>query len=50
MLGVTARGKDLEEAIERAYSGALMINWGDLDRSLVHYRSDIGMKGLNRLK
>lgn len=39
VLGVTARGANLEEAIEKAYSYVKCINFTD-----VHYRKDIGIK------
>jgi phosphoribosylamine--glycine ligase len=45
VLGVTARGKDLKTAIERAYEATEKITWTD-----VHYRKDIGAKALRRLK
>ena len=43
VLGVTASGADLAEAIDRAYSAAGAIHF---DR--MHYRRDIGAKGLRR--
>ena len=39
VLGVTALGKDLSSAINRAYEGVKCINFTD-----VHYRTDIGKK------
>lgn len=44
VLGVTARGKDLKEALKSAYAAAGQISWES-----VHYRKDIGRKGLKRL-
>ncbi len=43
VLGVTALGNTVKEAIEAAYQGAACINWAG-----VQYRSDIGRKALNR--
>ena len=43
MLGVTARGADLPEAIKRAYAAAELIHF-----ERMHYRRDIGAKGLKR--
>jgi phosphoribosylamine--glycine ligase len=43
VLGVTAEGADLPEAIERAYAGVRAIDFEGM-----HYRSDIGRKGLRR--
>jgi phosphoribosylamine--glycine ligase len=43
VLGVTAGGADLLEAIERAYAGVRAIHFEGM-----HYRSDIGTKGLQR--
>lgn len=43
VLGVTALGGTVKEAIERAYSGVKEINWPG-----VHYRKDIGAKAMNR--
>ena len=43
VLGVTARGKDLPAAIERAYQACARINFEGM-----HYRKDIGKKGLSR--
>lgn len=45
VLGVTATGKNLEEAIARAYRAAGKISFSDC-----YYRSDIGAKALNRGK
>ncbi len=45
VLGVTARGKDLEETIERAYEAVKKIYWTN-----AHFRKDIGAKALRRLK
>ncbi len=44
VLGVTARGTDLKEALKTAYEAAGKIRWDG-----VHYRKDIGRKGLKRL-
>jgi len=44
VLGVTALGADIKEAIERAYSAVSKITWEN-----VHYRKDIGAKALRRL-
>jgi len=43
VLGVTASGADLSEAIERAYAGVREIHFEGM-----HYRHDIGRKGLQR--
>jgi phosphoribosylamine--glycine ligase len=43
VLGVTASGADLPEAIERTYAAARHIQFEG-----VHYRTDIGRKGLRR--
>ncbi|MEI8355798.1 MAG: phosphoribosylamine--glycine ligase, partial [Deltaproteobacteria bacterium] len=43
VLGVTALGATVKEAIERAYAGISLINWPG-----VHYRRDIGRKALGR--
>jgi len=43
VLGVTASGAGLAEAIDRAYSAVAAIHF---DR--MHYRRDIGAKGLKR--
>ncbi len=43
VLGVTAPGSDLRQAIERAYSAVAKIHFEG-----VHYRRDIGQKGLTR--
>lgn len=42
VLGVTAKGRDLREAISRAYEAVERIHWEG-----VHYRRDIGRKGLS---
>ena len=44
VLGVTALGNSLEEAISVAYSAANKINWPNK-----YYRTDIGKKGLSHL-
>jgi len=41
VLGITGTGKNLEEAIAKTYKGVKKITWEG-----VHYRKDIGMKGL----
>lgn len=43
VLGVTALGATVEEAIARAYDGVAAITWNG-----VHYRTDIGNKALGR--
>ena len=43
VLGVTASGADLAEAIDRAYASTRMIHF-----QRAHYRRDIGAKGLKR--
>jgi len=43
VLGVTAIGKDLREAVDRAYQGAGQIHWTGS-----YYRRDIGAKALRR--
>jgi phosphoribosylamine--glycine ligase len=43
VLGVTARGHTVKEAMERAYQGVAAITWQG-----VHYRRDIGGKALER--
>jgi len=43
VLGVTALGDTVPEAIERAYQGVAKISWPE-----VHYRKDIGAKAVNR--
>ncbi|MBZ5591236.1 MAG: phosphoribosylamine--glycine ligase [Acidobacteriia bacterium] len=43
VLGVTAAGDDLRSAIEKAYEGA-----GKIEFAGMHYRRDIGRKGLRR--
>jgi len=45
VLGVTATGADLPSAIERAYTAVSKIRFEGM-----HYRRDIGAKGLRRLK
>jgi phosphoribosylamine--glycine ligase len=44
VLGVTALGDTVREAIERAYAGVAAITWPG-----VHYRTDIGKKALGRM-
>jgi phosphoribosylamine--glycine ligase len=43
VLGVTALGSTVQEAIDRAYAGIGVITWPG-----VHYRRDIGRKALGR--
>jgi phosphoribosylamine--glycine ligase len=43
VLGVTARGATVKEAIDRAYTGVGLISWPG-----AHFRKDIGRKALNR--
>jgi phosphoribosylamine--glycine ligase len=43
VLGVTALGDTVQDAIDRAYRGVAAISWEG-----VHYRRDIGRKALNR--
>ena len=45
VLGVTALGDTIEQAIKKAYQAAGKIQWPD-----VHYRTDIGQKALQRLE
>ena len=44
VLGVTARGKDIPQAIERAYEACGLIAWEG-----VQYRKDIGAKAFKYL-
>jgi len=43
VLGVTALGGTVQEAIQRAYQGVSLISWPGM-----HYRKDIGAKAINR--
>lgn len=43
VLGVTARGPDLQTSIDRAYAGVRQIHFEGM-----HYRRDIGARGLRR--
>ena len=43
VLGVTALGASVQEAINRAYQGVSLISWPGM-----HYRRDIGAKAINR--
>jgi phosphoribosylamine--glycine ligase len=43
VLGVTALGRDISDAIARAYGAVAKIRWDG-----VHYRSDIGRKAVKR--
>ena len=43
VLGVTASGADLEAAIDNAYAAARLVHFEGM-----HYRTDIGRKGLKR--
>ena len=45
VLGVTARGEDLKAAIRNAYAGVKKIRFDGM-----HYRNDIGRKGIMRLQ
>ena len=45
VLGVTALGKDIKNAIKNVYDAVKKINWEH-----VHYRDDIGQKALNKGK
>jgi phosphoribosylamine--glycine ligase len=45
VLGVTARGKDLPEAVERAYDAVMKIRFEGM-----HYRKDIAARGLKHLR
>jgi phosphoribosylamine--glycine ligase len=45
VLGVTARGKDIPQAIERAYEACALISWDG-----AQYRTDIGAKALKFFK
>jgi len=45
VLGVTALGKDIRKAIEKAYQAVEKIRWEE-----VHYRTDIGKKALARVQ
>ena len=45
VLGVTARGRDLPEAVERAYDAVMKIRFEGM-----HYRKDIAARGLKHLR
>ena len=45
VLGVTARGKDLPEAVERAYDAVMKVRFDGM-----HYRKDIAARGLKHLR
>lgn len=45
VLGVTALGNDVAQAITKAYQAVARISWKD-----VHYRTDIGQKALARMQ
>ncbi len=45
VLGVTARGKDLPDAVERAYDAVMKIRFDGM-----HYRKDIAARGLKLLR
>jgi phosphoribosylamine--glycine ligase len=45
VLGVTALGRDIPQAMERAYQGVSLISWDG-----VHYRKDIGSKANKHLE
>jgi phosphoribosylamine---glycine ligase len=44
VLGVTARGKDLPDAVERAYDAVMKVRFDGM-----HYRKDIAARGLKQL-
>jgi phosphoribosylamine---glycine ligase len=44
VLGVTALGATVQEAIDRAYQGVALISWPGM-----HYRRDIGAKAIGRI-
>ena len=43
VLGITARGKDLKDSIDRAYAAVSRVHFEGM-----HYRKDIGRRGLDR--
>jgi len=43
VLGITARGKDLKDSIDRAYAAVSRVHFDGM-----HYRKDIGRRGLDR--
>ena len=45
MLGVTALGESIEDALAKSYAGVEKIKFDG-----AHYRKDIGQKALNALK
>ncbi len=45
VLGVTARGADLDAAVMRAYEAASQVHFDGM-----HYRRDIALKGLRRYR
>jgi len=45
VLGVTARGEDLPEAVEKAYDAVMKIRFDGM-----HYRKDIAARGLKQLQ
>jgi len=45
VLGVTARGSDLPEAVERVYDAVMKIRFEGM-----HYRKDIAARGLRHLR
>lgn len=45
VLGVTAKGNSLDDAVNRAYNGVKKINWSGMN-----YRTDIAMKALSDIK
>ncbi len=45
VLGVTARGKDLPDAVERAYDAVMKVRFDGM-----HYRKDIAARGLKHLR
>jgi phosphoribosylamine--glycine ligase len=44
VLGVTARGKDIESAVEKVYGAVGKISWDGM-----HYRTDIGQRALKKV-
>jgi len=44
VLGVTARGNDIRNAVKNAYSTVSQISWDGM-----HYRKDIGHRALNKV-
>jgi phosphoribosylamine--glycine ligase len=44
VLGVTARGRDIEDAVKNAYSAVSQISWDGM-----HYRKDIALRALKKV-